>query len=113
MGGAMRKPPILPSLEKEGYVLEGGVLGFGSSAAVWLGRRVRDGARCAVKVTHCPVAEENDGLAKREERGVESLEGLAHPHLLQVYLSCRDPDEGRLVVVMEYAESDLRKLLRS
>jgi hypothetical protein len=89
------------------------VLGSGSSATV---RRARSLASAvspdrqfvAIKKTHRRA---DDPGVKGELHALEILDGLSHPHLLQVLEHWIHPQDGTLCIVMELADCSLQQLV--
>lgn len=88
--------PLLPGYEITRQ------LGQGSSSRVWLGTRLADGTRFAIK---CPRREAQAELLGNAAREVMLLSHLNHQHLVRVHevLKPADGPAGTLGIVMDYA----------
>ncbi|MFC8037853.1 serine/threonine protein kinase [Paenarthrobacter sp. NPDC057355] len=77
-------------------------LGRGSSSTVWLGTRLGDGTRFALK---CPRREAQAELLGNAAREVMLLSHLKHQHIVRVHevLQPADGPPGTLGIVMDYA----------
>ncbi|MFF2840413.1 serine/threonine protein kinase [Paenarthrobacter sp. NPDC057981] len=87
--------PLLPGYEITRQ------LGQGSSSTVWLGTRLTDGARFAIK---CPCREAEAELLGNAAREVSLLSHLNHQHVVRVHEVLKPADgTGTLGIVMDYA----------
>ncbi len=85
-------------------------LGEGGMAMVYLGRRLTDDHKVAIKILRPQYAHDREFVA-RFEREAQAVARLSHPHMVQVFDYGRDGDVH--FIVMEFVEGeDLKTLLR-
>lgn len=90
------------------------LLGTGSYGSVWLGRHIKSGKKVAIKQMKGIFYNETD--CKRILREIKLLRRLDHPYIISLYdvIEPKDLDNFQdLYIVLELADSDLKKVLKS
>ena len=85
-------------------------LGIGSYGAVYLAKC--DQLPCAAKLLHPILADPGAPRnQQRFEQECQFLSGIRHPHIVQYLGTCRDPESGLPVLIMELMDNNLTHFL--